>query len=51
MDHFYALRHPFIIILAVTLVFAFAHSAYATDMTSTYADAPAGSTYVRVIDK
>ncbi|MPM83962.1 hypothetical protein SDC9_131032 [bioreactor metagenome] len=50
MNNFYGLKHPLVTILAATLVFAFAHSAYAADMTSTYADAPAGSATVQAIN-
>jgi hypothetical protein len=50
MDYFYGLKHPFMTVLAATLVFAFAHSAYAADMTSTYADASTVSAAVQAIN-
>lgn len=50
MDCFFGLKHPLVTILAATLVFAFAHSAYAADMTSTYAGASVGSAYTQAIN-
>ncbi|HWP79196.1 MAG TPA: hypothetical protein VN446_01015 [Candidatus Acidoferrum sp.] len=51
MEYFYGLKHPLITILAATLFFAFAHSVYAAGMTSTYADAPAGSAIIQAVDR
>lgn len=50
MDYFYGLKHPLMTVFAATLIFAFAHSAYAADMTSTYTDAPVGITSMQAID-
>ena len=50
MNYFYGLKHPLVTILIATLVFAFAHSAYAADMTSTYADASVGTAAIQAID-
>lgn len=50
MDYFYGLKNPLMTIFVVTLIFAFAHSAYAADMTSTYADASVGTAAAQAID-